>query len=210
MNGTQSVNVTQHDSWPLNKPQNAYPARVSHDGVNLDGCTGSFADVTFKAATVPCATASGKAIKDGDINGCGKLNEELTTSGGLTAKIVRTADSTTLAWSNGQNWTKPCADFSGTWCIHPVTAPNCGYHWEQNADGASLGGFPAGCVVQGFAKGYIKGNKIDSDYHGLKAFIEMADSKTPGLDRLVWQDTPDGNVTWYRYQNWSLPPPGHA
>lgn len=207
MNGTQSVNVSQHDSWT--QFENAYPARVSHDGVNFDGCTGSFADVTFKAATVPCATQGPHSMKNADLNGCNKLNEELTTSGGLTAKIVRTADSTTLAWSNGQNWTKPCADFSGTWCIKPVTKPDCDYILQQNADGASLGGFQAGCVVQGFTKGYIKGNHMDSDYHGLKATIEMADSKTPGLDRLVWQVPNQGPVTWYRYQNWSLPPPKH-
>ena len=62
-------------------------------------------------------------------------------------------------------------------------------------------------MLDGFARGYATGNKVDTDNHhgvGPLAILELADAKSPGLDRLVWQNVRGQNVTWYRYQNRSL------
>jgi len=224
MNGTEPVTINQNVTIvpDYEKAMGSYPNRVK--GFN-GSCTGTFtpasggAVVTFNAAETSCMTEKGNILEsaDGmDGTGCGALNAELATStdffGGLTAKIVRSASTTTLAWSNGASWTKPCGDFSGNWCsgdqlgqpIKNMGGQMCTRTWQQGSLGAKPGGVPAGCMLSGFAVGYVKGNKVDSDYHGLTAFLELADAKSPGLDRLVWQNVRGNNVTWYRYQNRSL------
>jgi len=217
MNGTEPVTINQNVTTPpdYEKSVGYYPNRVK--GFN-GSCTGTFtpasggAVVTFNAAQTSCMTEKGNILDLKYGTGCGALNAELTTSTGLTAKIVRSESTTTLAWSNGENWTKPCGDFSGAWCNgdeigHPLKnmgGQMCTQTLQQSSLGAKPGGVPAGCMLSGFTVGYVTGNKVDSDYHGLQAFLELADAKSPGLDRLVWQNVHGGNVTWYRYQNRSL------